>query len=56
MSSLFQYLELLPEKYIDNDYELLFSEIEKETNDFIKFLNFEFLAEFKEKQVFLKII
>ena len=54
LSSLFQYLELLPEKYIDNDYELLFSEIEKETNDFIKFLNFEFLAEFKEKQVFSK--
>ena len=49
LSCLFEYLEKLPEEYINNDYELLFSEIEKEMNNFIKYLNFDFLATFREK-------
>ena len=49
LSSFFEYLEKLPEEYANNDYELLFSEIEKEMNNFIKYLDFDFLATFREK-------
>ena len=54
LSSFFEYLQKLPEKYIDNDYDLLFSEIEKDAKDSIAFLNFEFLSQFQEKLNFSK--
>ena len=55
LSSLFEYLEKLPEEYIINDYELLFKEIKEETNYFMeKKLNFDFLSIFQEKLQFSK--
>jgi len=52
LSSLFEYFEKLPEEYIENDYELIYTEIEKDMTDFIKSLNFDFLAAFHEKLKF----
>ena len=49
LSSLFEYLEKLPKNYIDNDYKLIFDEIETEIDDCINSLNFNLLASFKEK-------
>ena len=52
LSSLFEYFEKLPEEYIKNDYELIYTEIENDMTDFIKSLNFDFLAAFQEKLIF----
>ena len=53
LSSLFEYLEKLPDEYIKNDYELLYNEIKKDINDYIeKKLNFDFLSTFQEKLQF----
>ena len=52
ISSFFEYLEKLPEEYVKNDYELLFKELEKDMNNFIKYLDFNFLATFREKSNF----
>ena len=54
LSSLFEYLEKLPENYKNNDYELIYDEIEKKQIDYIKSLNFDFLAAFQEKLNFSK--
>ena len=54
ISSLFEYLEKLPPNYIENDYELIFTEIEKDMNDFIQTLSFEFLSSFQERLNFSK--
>jgi hypothetical protein len=54
MSSLFEYFELLPENYKKNDYKLIYDEIEKKQVDYIKSLNFDFLAAFQEKLNFSK--
>ena len=54
LSSLFEYLEKLPQKYKDNDYDLLFNEMEKDIKDNINFLNFDFLSQFQEKQIISK--
>ena len=64
INSLLQYLPLLPENYIKNDYELLLNELEKEIKDSIKKLNFEDISKFieyfkeieKEKLYYQKII
>ena len=49
LSSLFEYFEKLPEMYVENDYKLIYTELEKDMTDFIKSLNFDFLAAFQEK-------
>ena len=54
LSSFFEYLEKLPAEYANNDYDLLFNEIEADINNFIDHLNFNFLAMFQEKLNFSK--
>ena len=54
LSSLFEYLEKLPPNYIENDYDLIFTETEKDITDFIQSLSFEFLASFQERLNFSK--
>ena len=54
LNILFEYLEKLPQKYKDNDYDLLLEEFENDIHKSIKFLNFQFLSEFNEKLIFSK--
>ena len=45
LGSLIQFLPKLPNEYIENNYEKLLNEIEKDINDSIKELDFEFLSD-----------
>ena len=44
INSLIEFLNKIPQKYKDNDHELLFSSIEKEVNNSINSLDFEILS------------
>ena len=54
LNSLFESLKLIPQKYIDNDYELLYDEIENSLNESIKFLNFDTIINVHEKIIYAK--
>ena len=54
LNSLFESLKLIPQKYIDNDYELLYDEIENSINESIKFLNFDTIINVHEKIIYAK--
>jgi len=49
ISSLLEYLQKLPEKYKDNDYELLYEELKKELISSINFYNFNDMSIFIDK-------
>jgi hypothetical protein len=49
LNSLFESLKQIPQKYIDNDFELLYNEIENSINESISFLNFDIIINAHEK-------
>ena len=49
LNSLFEYMKKIPQKYKDNDYELLYNEIENDINESIKILNFDTISVIHEK-------
>ena len=49
LNSLFENLEKIPQNYIDNDYELLLNEIEKDIKESIEMLNFDIIYDIHEK-------
>jgi hypothetical protein len=53
INSILDYLEKIPEEYIENDYQKLFSELTKDLNDQINILDFEKLILFRNKIKFI---
>lgn len=49
LNCLFEYMKKIPQKYKDNDYELLYNEIENDINESIKMLNFDTISVIHEK-------
>ena len=49
LNSLLESLKNIPQKYMDNDFELLYNEIESNINESIKFLNFDTIINIHEK-------
>ena len=49
LNCLFEYMKKIPQKYKDNDYELLYNEIENDINESIKILNFDTISIIHEK-------
>jgi len=49
LNSLLESLKNIPQKYVDNDFELLYNEIESNINESIKFLNFDTIINIHEK-------
>ena len=49
LNSLLESLKHIPQKYMDNDFELLYNEIESNINESIKFLNFDTIINIHEK-------
>ena len=44
LNCLIEYLEKIPQKYRDNDYELLYNEIENDIKESVKLLNFDIIS------------
>jgi hypothetical protein len=53
INSILDYLKKIPEEYIENDYQKLFSELTKDLNDQINILDFEKLILFRNKIKFI---
>jgi len=49
LNCLLEYMKKIPQKYKDNDYELLYNEIENDINGSIKILNFDTISVIHEK-------
>ena len=49
LNCLLEYMKKIPQKYKDNDYELLYNEIENDINESIKILNFDTISVIHEK-------
>ena len=49
LNCLIEYFKKIPQKYIENDYELLYDEIENDINESIKLLDFDFISSIHEK-------
>ena len=54
IDSIIEYLKKLPEKYIENDFSLLYDELENEIKNSIKIYNFEEISLLANKTKFLK--
>ena len=54
LNCLLENLNKIPHTYIDNDYELLLNEIEKDVNESINFLNFDIISSIHEKLNYAK--
>ena len=54
IDSVIEYLKKLPEEYIENDYHLLYDELENEIKNSIKIYNFEEISLLANKTKFLK--
>ena len=54
IDSIIEYFKKLPEKYIENDYSLLYDELENEIKNSIKIYNFEEISLLANKTKFLK--
>ena len=54
IDSIIEYFKKLPEKYVQNDYSLLYEELENEIKNSIKIYNFEEISILANKLKFLK--
>ena len=54
IDSIIEYFKKLPEKYVENDYSLLYEELENEIKNSIKLYNFEEISILANKIKFLK--